>query len=261
MVVTFHGQASGALSGCCAEPHLRPCRRWRTTPQLRLFLRPARPRCRDTSVGVAVAASFGRLARHLPFGRLVVASPRQRVCAALPCRSVALSVRCACHSVASSGAIFPGNCAYADSCATRWRRVRDVRATRWRRVVRYFLATAHMLTLVPLGGAECAMCVPLGGVEWCARDTARLRGHQRGRRHRRAARRPRTAGLPVKSKLWRCRAVPVVQGRIAHVPPISYKNFLFMLELQRQFARSSFIMDGASWKGEGRRPRGKGDPR
>ena len=155
----------------------------------------------------------------------------------------------------------PGSGSVRLGRATRWCRVRDVRATRWRRVVRYFLATAHMLTLVPLGGAECAMCVPLGGVEWCARDTARLRSHQRGRRHRRAAQRPRAAGLPVKSNLWRCRAVPAVQSRIAHVSPISYKNFLFMLELQRQFARSSFIMDGASWKGEGRRPRGKGDPR
>ena len=104
MVVTFHGQVSGAFSGCCAEPRLRPCRRWRTTPQLRLFPRPARPRCRDTPVGVAVAVSSGRLARHLLFGRLVVASSGQRVCAALPCHSVALSARCACHSVASSGA-------------------------------------------------------------------------------------------------------------------------------------------------------------
>ena len=105
--------------------------------------------------------------------------------------------------------------------ATRWRRMRDARTTRWRRVVRYFLATAHMLALVPLGDAECAMCVPLGGVEWCARDTARLRGHQRGRRHRRAAQRPRATGLPVKSNLWRCRAVPAVQGpyctRAAHL--------------------------------------------
>ena len=93
----------------------------------------------------------------------------------------------------------PGSGSVRLGRATRWCRVRDVRATRWCRVVRYFLATAHMLTLVPLGGAECAMrvplggaecamCVPLGGVEWCARDTARLRGHQRGRRHRRAAR-------------------------------------------------------------------------
>ena len=155
----------------------------------------------------------------------------------------------------------PGSGSVRLGRATRWRRMRDARATRWCRVVRYFLATAHMLTLVPLGGAECAMRVPLGGVEWYEHDTARLKSHQRGRRHRRAARRPRAAGLPVKSNPWRCRAVPAVQSRIAHVPPISYKNFLFMLELQRQFARSSFIMDGASWKGEGRRPCGKGDPR
>ena len=101
----------------------------------------------------------------------------------------------------------PGSGSVRLGRATRWCRVRDARATRWRRVVRYFLATAHMLTLVPLGGVECAMRVPLGGVEWCARETVRLRGHQRGRRHRRAARRPMAAGLPVKSNLWRCRAV------------------------------------------------------
>ena len=154
MVVAFHGQASGALSGCCAEPRLRPCRRWRTTPQLRLFPRPARPPS----------------PRH-PRGR----GRRSVVRAARPSRSGVSSW----HRL-GSGAVRLGR-------ATRWRRMRDVRATRWRRVVRYFLATAHMLTLVPLGGAECAMCVPLGGVEWCARDTARLRGHQRGRRHRRAA--------------------------------------------------------------------------
>ena len=149
MVVTFHGQASGALSGCCAEPRLRPCRRWRTTPQLRLFPRPVRP-------PVAATPPWAWSSQCRPGGPHATSRP-------------------------GSGAVRLGR-------ATRWRRMRDVRATRWRRVVRYFLATAHMLTLVPLGGAECAMCVPLGGVEWCARDTAQLRGHQRGRRHRRAAR-------------------------------------------------------------------------
>lgn len=150
MVVTFHGQASGALSGCCAEPRLRPCRRWRTTPQLRLFPRPARP-----------------------------PSPRH-----------------------------PRGCG----------RRSVVRAARTPPLAR---AAGLCGSAVPLGGVECAMCVPLGGVEWCARDTARLRSHQRGRRHRRVARRPRAAGLPVKSNPWRCRAVPAVQGpyctRAAHL--------------------------------------------
>ena len=43
------------------------------------------------------------------------------------------------------------------------------------------------------------LAAPLGDVEWCARETARLRGHQRGGRHRRAVWWPRAAGLPVKS--------------------------------------------------------------
>ena len=96
MVVIFHGQASGALSGCCAEPRLRPCRRWRTTPQPRSSRDPYALHRRDTLVGVAVAVSSGWLARHLP--------PGQWVCAARPCHSVVPSARCACHSVASSGA-------------------------------------------------------------------------------------------------------------------------------------------------------------
>ena len=51
---------------------------------------------------------------------------------ARPYHSVAPSARSACHPVALSGTTSPGNCAYADSRAIRWHRVRDARATRWR---------------------------------------------------------------------------------------------------------------------------------
>ena len=34
-----------------------------------------------------------------------------------------------------------------------------------------------MLTLTPLGGAECAVCLPLGGAEWQDRGAVRL-GHR-----------------------------------------------------------------------------------
>ena len=136
MVVTFHGQASGALSGCCAEPRLRPCRRWRTTPQLRLFPRPARPpsprqprgRGRRSVVRTArtpppvraprrgVVRAAGLCGSAVPLGGVECAmrvplggvewcdiSWQLRICWLL-CHSVALSARCACHSVASSGA-------------------------------------------------------------------------------------------------------------------------------------------------------------
>ena len=128
MVVTFHGQASGALSGCCAEPRLRPCRRWRTTPQLRLFPRPVRPpsprhprgRGRRSVVRAArtppLAQAVGLCGSAVPLGGVECAmcvplggvewcdiSWQLRICRLL-CHSVALSARCACHSVASSGA-------------------------------------------------------------------------------------------------------------------------------------------------------------
>ena len=104
------------------------------------------------------------------------------VCEARPRHSIAPSARRPRHSVASSGTTFLDNCAYADFCATRWRRVHDDRATQWRRVVR--------------------TC------------TAQLRG-RRGGRYQTTARRPRTSGLPARrsQRLPTAPPQPMILGR------------------------------------------------
>ena len=127
----------------------RPKTRSGNLPRMPLFLRygllftgePVMPSqagtaelCRQ-AVRTPPPASSGVLSRSC------LRRPRERraghgrwVCGAQPRRSVVPSARSACHSMAPSGTIFPGNCAYADSRTTRWRRVRGLPATRWRRV-------------------------------------------------------------------------------------------------------------------------------
>lgn len=127
----------------------RPKTRSGNLPRMPLFLRygllfmggPVTPSQAGTAelcrraVRTPPPASSGVLSRPC------LRRPRKRraghgrwVCGARSCRSVVPSARSACHSMAPSGTIFPGNCAYADSRATRWRRVRGLPATRWRRV-------------------------------------------------------------------------------------------------------------------------------
>ena len=116
----------------------RPKTRSGNLPRMPLFLRygllfmggPVTP-------SQANAAELGRRAVRMPppassgvSSRSCLRRPRERraghgrwTCVARPR-----------HSVAPSGTIFPGNCAYADSRAARWCRVRGLPATRWRRV-------------------------------------------------------------------------------------------------------------------------------
>ena len=127
----------------------RPKTRSGNLPRMPLFLRygllfmggPVTP-------SQANAAELGRRAVRMPppassgvSSRSCLRRPRERraghgrwTCVARPRHSVVPSAQSACHSVAPSGTIFPGNCTYADSRAARWCRVRNLPDTRWRRV-------------------------------------------------------------------------------------------------------------------------------
>ena len=154
---------AGGYASLCASTH----------PRKNLTRSIARSQC-QTAGGTTVgptrekvpASRWGRRMR-LTRGATCeqCASLECGVCEARPRHSIAPSARRPRHSVASSGTTFLDNCAYADFCATRWRRVHDDRATQWRRVVR--------------------TC------------TAQLRG-RRGGRYQTTARRPRTSGLPAR---------------------------------------------------------------